>query len=225
MERLLSIAIFGRMQLASPADVFTINQASTADSSQLIKKSLKREIDRLQGYKTNLTPAESKRLAKLQTDIQRIKENAGPDGLSLEQRDERAELYRQANDILGKPYVDVEADPELSALVKQVDTLLETQYRGPTKKRLENLRALEGKFYDAYFAGNSSATLARQIANVKTQITRLAAPRPMDALSASERRDYDALVEKVNARAGYEYLMPSRKRARAESLQKTMNSM
>lgn len=221
----MSIAIFGKLQAASPTEVFTINQASGADTNQLLAQSLKREIDRLQGYKTDLTPAENKRLAKLQADIQRINESAGPDGLSLDRHEDRAELYREANAILGKPYVDIEADPELSEMVAQVDTLLETKYRGATKKRLENLRALEEKFYQSYYNGNTSATLARQIANVKTQISRLAAPRPMAELTPGERREYDGLVEKINARAGYEYLMPSRKRARAESLQKTMGSL
>lgn len=219
------MSIFGKLQAVSATEVFTINSATGADSNQILARSLKREVDRLQGYKVNLSTAETNKLTSLQDQIKRLEARAGPDGLSLDQRDDRAELYRQANDILGKPYVDVEADPVLSGLVKQVDTLLETKYSGATKKRLENLRSLEDKLFESYYGGNTSNSLARQIANVKTQIGRLAQPRPMSELSPGERRAYDALVEKVNARAGSEYLMPSRKRARAEALQKSMQAL
>lgn len=221
----MSLAIFGKLHVASPTEVFSINSATGANANQLLSRSLKREIDRLQGYKTDLTPAEANRLAGLQEDIKRIEARAGPEGLSLDQHDDRAELYREANEILGKPYVDIEANPELKSLVDQVDSLLETKYRGATKKRLENLRSLEQKMLDSYFAGNTSNALARQLANVKTQIARLAAPRPMAELTPGERRQYDALVDKINAKAGHEYLMPSRKRARAEALQKAMQSL
>lgn len=221
----MSMAIFGKLQTASPTEVFTVNQSSGADSNQLLAQSMKREIDRLQGYKTNLTPAQTNKLARLQGDIERLEARAGPDGLSLDQRDDRAEMYREANEILGKPYVDVDADPELAGMIEQVDRLLEPRHQGAKKKRLENLRGLEEKLYDSYFAGNTSNALARQLANVKNQIARLTQPRPMNELSPGERRDYDALVDKVNARAGSEYLMPSGKRARAEALQKQMQSL
>ncbi len=215
-------SIFGTLQQPSPGQVFGVNAAGSVNSNQLLQKSLKRKLDRVQGYRVDLTPAETRQLAKLQDQIVRLEQRAGPGGLSIDQYNDRAGLYREANKILGKDYVDVEADSVLKGLIDQVDALLEPKYRGAKKERLDNLRKLEIRLYESFARGNTSSALARQIANVKSQIASLVPPRRMSELSASERREYDALVEKVNARAGADYLLGARKREKAEAIQASM---
>lgn len=219
------VSVLDKVSFAKPSDIFAALAPQTADQNAVIATSLERELNRVQGYKVDLTPAESKRLASLQNQISRLEEKAGPDGLSVSQFNDRAELFREANAILGKEYVDVEADPVLKELVARVDTLLEPKLRGAQKKRLDNLRNLETKYLERFYAGTTSAALARQIGNVKLQIQTLTQPRKMAELSPSERRDYDALVTTINARAGTEFLLPSDRKGRAEEIQKTIASL
>lgn len=219
-------AIFGNVQLTrDPAEILTVGNASSIDANQLITKGLKREIDRLQGFKVDITPANARRLADLQTRIARLEANAGPDGLSLDQHDDRAGLFREAYEILGKPYVDVESDATLKQLVGLVDTLLEPKLQGAKKQRLENLRKLEENYFNQFAVGNATKTLARRIANVQRQIESLTPPRRISELNFAERSAYNQLVEQINRRAGHEYLMPAAKREKAERLQETMGKL
>lgn len=219
-------AIFGSVQLArDPAEILSLNNSNGVNANQLISKGLKREIDRLQGFKVDITPADARRLADLQARIGRLEANAGPNGLSTDQLNDRAALFREAYEILGKPYVDVERDPTLKQLVGLVDTLLEPKLNPAKQQRLENLRKLEENYYNQFARGNSSKTLAQRIANVQQQIKSLTPPRKIKELNFEERAAYDKLVEQINRRAGQEYLMPAVKREKAERLQETMQTL
>ncbi|MEC9368316.1 MAG: hypothetical protein VX871_06430 [Pseudomonadota bacterium] len=219
-------AVFGNVQLArKPEEVFRLNSAGGVNANQLIARGLKREIDRLQGFKVDITPADARRLADLQTRIARLEANAGPDGLSTDAFNDRAALFREAYDILGKPYVDIDKDPTLKQLVGLVDTLLEPKLNPASRQRLENLRKLEENYFNQFSRGNTSKTLAARIANVQQQIKVLTPPRKIKELNFEERAAYDKIVEQINLRAGQEYLMPAAKREKAERLAETMATL
>lgn len=219
-------SIFGNIQLTrSATDIFALNGATSVDANQVIAKGLKREIDRLQGYKVDIQPADARRLADLQTRISRLDANAGANGLTPDQLEDRTELYRKAYEILGKPYVDLDKDPALKDLVGQVDILLEPKLNPARQKRLENLRKLQENYIIQFNRGNTSKMLASRIANVQQQIRALTPPRQIKELNFEERASYDKLVDQINRRAGQEYLMPAAKREKAERLQETMASL
>lgn len=202
--------------------IFSANLLGQTDQTELTLRAMERDIKRLQGLKVDITPADAEQLAKQQDLIQRIETRAGPEGLSELERKDRAEAYRAAFKILGKEFVDVEDDSVLKGLVREVDTLLEPKLRGEKKTRLERLRKLQTNLEVAFIGGNRSQTLVRQLNNVLKQVENLVPPRLMSELNPAEKREYDGLVEKVNARAGTEMILSSRKRERIEQIQSAM---
>lgn len=206
-------------------EIFTANLLSQTDRISITLKSLENDIKRLQGFKVKVTPADAKQLAKFEDEITRLEARAGPDGLTSSQIDDRADLYKSAYKILGKEFVDIENDPDLKDINKQINTLLEPKLRGPNKDRLDRLRKLQNHLEISYIGGNKSQRLLSQLNNVLKQISDLVPPRLISELSPSETREYDGLVEKLNNKAGVEMVLPSRKRSQIEKLQSTMSQL
>lgn len=204
------------------AEIFGATQGNQADKNALTLKAMERDIKRLQGLKVDITPADAKQLAKFQDEIQRIEKRAGPGGLSTSEIKDRAAAYRGAFKILGKEFVDLESDLTLKNLSKAVDKLLEPKLVGEKKSRLERLRRLSNNLEVAFIGGNRSKILLNQLVNVQKQISDLVPPRLISELSTGDQRAYDILVEKVNARAGVEMILPANRRLQIEKLQSTM---
>jgi len=207
------------------AEIFAATQGNAADKNALTLKAFERDIKRLQGLKVDITPADAKQLAKLEDEIKRIEKRAGPEGLSTSDIETRAELYRDAFKILGKEFVDLEADETLKNLSKAVDQLLEPKLIGEKKDRLERLRRLSNNLEVAFIGGNRSKILLTQLANVQKQISDLVPPRLISDLSLSDKRAYDILVTKVNERAGVEMILPANKREQIEKIQSVMSQL
>lgn len=207
------------------AQIFSASLGNSADKNALTLKALERDIKRLQGLKVDITPADAKQLAKLEDEIKRIEKRAGPDGLSSSDIETRSELYRDAFKILGKEFVDLEADQTLKNLSKAVDKLLEPKLVGEKNDRLERLRRLSNNLEVAFIGGNRSKTLLTQLANVQKQISDLVPPRLISELSLSDKRAYDILVAKVNERAGVEMILPAKKREQIEKIQSVMSQL
>ncbi len=217
-----SDALFG----APTADaLFSAGLSTSVQANDLIVKSLQRDLDRLNGYKVDLSPSEQDRLASLQEQIGRINERASPDGvLSDSDATERTELYQKAYAILGKDYVDVKKDSTLTELMQKVDDLLEPKLRGAQKARLDRLRTLEANFLNDYDPGTVSNAKMQQIRNIQVQIRELTPPRKISTLSVTERADYNSLVEQINEKAGTDLLLNTRDRLKAEQIQATIDS-
>lgn len=205
------------------------SNGDAALSKQTLKlsiKGLEREMNRLLGFKTDLTPVQNKKLAELQKQITDIEKKAGDTkGLSIEELEERARLYKESYSILGKDYVDKEADPRLQALTEQVDALLAPKLRGAKKVRLETLKKIEDSALDAVVDNPESETSRRRLRNIKRQIAELTAPRDVSKLSPDEKRDYDELVGKINDIAKTEFLLTSRKKIRVEQLRGSISNL
>ena len=200
--------------------------ALTKQSLKLSIKGLERERSKLLGFKTDLTPAQNKKLAELQKKIQDIESKAGDaKGLTIDELEERAELYKESYAILGKDYVDKESNTELQDLAEQVDELLAPKLRGAKKARLEQLRKLEEPALDAVVDSPESTTARLRLRNIKRQIQELTAPRDVSRLSPAERAEYDDLVERVNEVAKSEFLPDSRKKIRIEQISASISQL
>lgn len=216
--------IFGSGDAGS---VFAAGSGSTGsgEAVRAALKGLERELNRLLGYKSDYTPGQKKRLETLQTRIAGIEKQATAKGFTADQLAERAELYREAYRIMGKDYVDVAGNDELQALTDQVDALLEPKLHGARKERLERLRKLEDTCLNALVANPDNETARARLRNVKVQIGKLVPPRAISRLSPGERRDYDALVDRINALANTDYLLTSRTRIRVEQIRASMGEL
>jgi len=222
-----SEALFGSgSQLFGAADASAIfNGPSDATMREAVRASLKgldRELNRLLGFKSDFTPAQQKRLDVLKAEIAKIEAVGKEKGLDPNDAKRRAERYQEAYRIMGKDFVDVGTDPELEVLANAIDTLLEPKLQGAKKQRLERLRKLEENYLEALGRSPTSETLRRQLRNAKVQIGKLIPPRQIKELSLAERREYDALVEQINAAAGTEYQLDSKKRIRADQIRASM---
>lgn len=216
-----SDALFG----APTADaIYSAGLSTSIQANDLIVKGLQRDLDRLNGYKVDLPPAQQKELEDLQAQIGRINERADPDGvLSDSDATDRTELYQDAYKILGKDYVDVKKDSTLTNLMQKVDDLLEPKLRGAQKARLERLRTLETNFLNDYEKGSTSNAQMRQIRNIQVQIRELTPPRQLSQLSNTERADYNNLVKQINEKSGTDLLLNTRDRLKAEQIQSSID--
>lgn len=208
-----------------PSAVFDRQGSDARQALQLAAGGIKREIDRLGGFKTDIQPAQKKRLADLQAQISAIDAKASDGSLDPNDLERRAERLQEAFRILGKDFVNIEDNPELQALNEKVDKLLEPELRGAPLKRLEALRKLEESTLDAIERNPKNETNRTLLRNIKKQISQLLPPRQISKLSVEERRQYDDLVEQVNALAGTEFLLGSKKRIRIATLQTSLNQI
>lgn len=202
------------------------SEMSSRKSVDISIRSLQRERDRLLGFKTNLTPAQNKKLGELKEKILKIEEKSQSiKGLSAEDRKELTRLYNESHRILGKEYVDKKADPRLVALSNNVDKVRAPKLNPVQQKRLDNLMRLRENALSRVAGYPESETGYRFLKNINQQISVLNKPRDISQLSPGEKREYDSLVRKVNDIASVELLLPSRKAIRVEKLSASIDDM
>ena len=191
---------------------------TTIDSAQ-------REINRIRGYKLQLTPAEENQLSKIQEDIRAIDRKAADGTVRQDELDDRAELYREADTIIGKPSAEVDSDTILEGYRQAIDDLLAPRLDRPAANRLETLENLKANIEEQIGDNPNSRTAQLQLQNVARQINDIVVPRNISELSQSERVEYDRLVEQVNEYAGAKLVLDARESVRVFNLEKTIQDM
>ena len=220
-------ALFGD-NTADATSLFAANlsgsSAITIDSQQIAIKGIQDQIDRIQGYRTNLTPTEKKRLKDYQEQIVNINQTATTRLLTEDEITERAEAYIESYKILGKEYEDFTNDVFVTSKSNELDKLLKTKPQGAEAVRLERLENvltnLKARATDR--ETDPPATLISQITSVNRQIAQLTPARPISTLSREEVRQHDQLVSEINDYVGFELELTSTKKLQIERLQKTI---
>jgi len=194
-------------------------------TAQVTIEAHKREINRIRGYKLQLTPAENQKLSKLQGKIQEINSRAAAGIARPDELEDRAELFREADRIIGKPTVDVEADLTLANLNEQIEALLQPKLDKATARRIESLERIKGQFEDRVAENPKNRTNLSQLQSISRIISELKPLRSVSQLSPAERKDYDALVEQVNAQAGAKIELTSKEAIRVADLQRSISEL
>ena len=211
----------------STDSVFSAGQSTpatdTQESARVIINSHKREINRIRGYKLQLSPAENQRLSEIQAEIIEI-ETKATQGLAREDElEDRLELLAEADEIIGKPTANVGDDEaksdELAEQAGILQALLEPKLSPALQKRVEQLERVKESLETSLSINPESATLLAQFQNVSGQIDTLKPPRPISQLSLSERKDYDDLADLINQTAGAEIQLSSRDAIRVAELE------
>ncbi len=216
---------------ADVSNLFSASVAATSgltvDTKDIVVKALQDQIDRLQGYRTNLTPAEKQDLTEYQDTITNINEIATGRLLTDDEIQERAEAYIEAYKILGKEYQDFSSDDFITEKSQELEDLLATKPTGAEATRLERLQTTYDNLMDSATNRDTDppATLVAQISSIYKQISQLTAARPMASLTPDEIRQHDALVEEINDHAGFEVELNSTKKAQIERLQDTIDQI
>ena len=219
-------SIFGS---GSAVTIFAANvTAGTTPAQQAAKTTIdsaKQEINRIRGYKLQLTPAEKGQLSKIQEKIQDINKKAAAGTVRQDELDDRAEYYLEADTIIGKPSSDVESDEILEAFRNKIDELLAPRLDRARANRLETLEKLKANLEEQISDNPKNRTAQLRFQNVSRQVSELTPSRPVHELSQSERVEYDNLVEQVNEYAGAKLVLNARDSIRVYNLEKTIQEM
>lgn len=221
-------AIFGS---SSATNIFAANLSTTSEvtpqqqTAQTSIKAAKREINRIKGYKLQLTIAENEQLVKIQEQIQKIEQKAADGTVRPDEIEDRSELYLEADEILGKPSVDVENDETLADLNEQIDELLAPRLNPRDAKRLERLENLQASLEDEISSGDSNRTTELRLQNVLKQINQIDIPRYVHELSISDQKAYNDLADQVNEHAGAKLVLNARESKRVYDLEQSISQL
>ena len=219
-------SIFGGGKASS---VFSAGLTGGASDAQQAAKTVvdatTQQINRIRGYKAQLTPAENKRLDEIRVEIGKISDKSVAGTARSDELDDREVLFLEADTIIGKPSAGVEIDETLEELREKVDAVFAPRLTPPQEKRLETLNNLLETFEEKLDDDTSNVNTIRQIQNVTRQINAIDVPRSITQLSVSEKAEYDALVEETNAYAGAKLLLNAQEATRVQFLQETIEKM
>lgn len=214
--------IFGSSSVDS---VFSAGQSAPAtqeqETARITIDAQRREINRLRGYKLSLTPAEKNRLTEIQVEIQEIETKASSGTVRNDELDDRTALLAEADEIIGKPTVDIEADEFLAELAGILEALLAPKLNPVVEKRVEQLERVKATVEEALNANNTD-TLRAQFQNITAQIEALTPPRAVSQLSSTERRAYDDLAILINDHVGAKLQLNSRETIRVAELESSI---
>lgn len=186
-------------------------------------KAQKREINRLRGYKLELTPADNQRLTKLQIKISEIERKAQNGTVRDDELEDRLELLAKADEIIGKPIVNVDEDEavseKLSELAGILEALLEPNLNPTLAKRVERLERVKDTLEESFYANPESSTLRAQFQNIIGLVNALKPERAISELSTAERKTYDDLAVLINEQAGAKIQLSSRDSIRVSELE------
>lgn len=205
----------------------TASSAITIDAKQMAIKGIQDQIDRIQGYRTNLSVAEKQQLAKHQEKIVAINQLATTRILTPDELAERGQAYVDSYRILGKEYEDFTNDAFVNAKSDALADLIATKPRGAEAERLERLQGVLANLKRSATEreGDPPLSLVTQTLSVNKQIAQLTKPRPISSLSPDELRQHDKLVDEINEHVGFELELSSSKKIQIERLQKTIQAI
>ncbi len=199
----IASSLFGS---ASAETLFSAGQSASATPDQVSAKAIigahKREINRLRGYKLELTPIDKQRLAKLKEKIQIIEEKASKGTVRPDELEDRFEMLDEANRILGKPIVDVEADAKLAEYTALKVALLEPKLDNATAKRVAFLERFRDTIEEEITNNPERFSLRAKFQGIDGLIKTLKPLRATSELSLAERKTYDDIVELINDHTG-----------------------
>lgn len=195
------------------------------ETAQATITAQRREINRIRGYKLQLTPAENQKLSQIQQKIQEIGSRAAQGIARPDEFEDRAELFREADRIIGKPTVDVEADTVLADLNAKIEALLQPKLPKAVAQRVESLERIKSSYEDKIAENPDSRTNIAQIQSLSRIITELKPLREVSELSQAERREYDELVQQVNDHAGAKIELTSKEAIKVAALQSSISQL
>ncbi len=182
----------------------------------------RREINRIRGYKLQLTPAEKQKLAEIQQKVQVIEQKSSNGTVRSDELEDRTDLLAQADEIIGKPSIDAKADDELAKLAGIMEALLNPKLNPAQAKRVEMLRRVKDNIESSMLRSPESATLRNQFRNVTSQLLEANPPRPVSSLSITERKAYDDLAVLINERAGAKIQLSAKENIRVAELESSI---
>ncbi len=183
------------------------------------------EINRIRGYKLRLTPAEKNKLGEIQVRVQEIEGRATEGTVRDDELEERTQLLKDADEIIGKQTVDVEADQFLANTAGILEALLAPKLDPATAAKVERLERVKDNLENLVNERPESKTLRSQFQSITVQLNSLTPPRPVSTLSPAGLKAYDDLAELINDHAGAKIQLNSRETIRVVELEASIISL
>lgn len=213
---------------SSAATIFSLGQSvsgtSVQQSAQAIITAQKREISRIRGYKLDLTPTDNRKLTELADKIKVIEAKAVAGTVRADELDDRLEFFEEADRIVGKPIVDVEADQKLAEFNALREALLEPKLDSATAKHVAFLERYRDSLEDQISENPDRRTPQIRIRSAIAQIKQLKPPRLTTELSIAERKTYDDIVELINDHAGIKIELTARESDKVIALENSIRN-
>lgn len=214
---------------APTADAFFSQAAGGEGSAQAVAQATitaaNREINRIRGYKLELSPADNAQLIKIQEQVQKIEEKAQAGTVRPDELEDRLELFTEADRIIGKPTVDIEADKTLAELSAGLDLILKPELSGPIQRQVDSLVRIKATLEERIAASPKSRTLQDQFQSISRVLDGLTPLRSISSLSPAERRDYDEQVDLINEYVGAKVELNTKEALKVSQLQSTIAEM
>lgn len=206
--------------------IIAAGQSASVDSEQQIALAMttaaKREINRIRGYKLELSLAEKQKLADIQTEILRIQEKIGAGTVRADELEDHDELLDEADRIIGKPIVDVEADETLATFNNLRLAVIAPKLDNSTKKRVEFMERFKDNLEQQIIENPERLSLQQKFQAVSAQIDSLTPLRPITQLSRVEAKVYDETVELINDYAGVKVELTAAESRRVAALEESI---
>jgi hypothetical protein len=219
-------AIFGA---AATTDVFSVNApAETSPAQQAAQSTIeahKREINRIRGYKLQLSVAEKQQLAKLQVEIQEIDQRVAQGLARPDELDTRLDLFADADRIIGKPIVDAEGDETLAELGGALEALLQPKLNKQIAQQVERLERVQATLEERVAENPSNRTALQQFQSINRAIANLKPLREVKELSKAETRAYNEAVEAINDHVGIKIELTAKEAVRVAELESSIASL
>lgn len=201
---------------------------SSVNSEQQVAETIvtasRREINRIRGYKLQLTPAETAQLDAIQAEILKIQEKTQNGTVRPDELVDRTALYEEADLLIGKPVLDfdTDADDTYTEYVSALETLMLPTLDPAVQDRVDTLSRVKDNLEEKLSESPESATLLSRFQSVSGIIDELQPLRLVEQLSAEERALYDTTVELINDYTGVELQLSSVDAMRVTQLERTI---
>ncbi|MFQ5625267.1 MAG: hypothetical protein ACE5FM_01265 [Methyloligellaceae bacterium] len=216
-------ALFGS---ASAKSIVSATQATSGTSDQQSARSIinahNREINRIRGYKLDLTPSDKRKLVELKEKIQAIETKASKGTVREDELDDRLEMLDEADVIIGKPIVDVEADQQLANFNSLKLALLEPKLDNAIAKRVAFFERFRDTIEQQINDNPDRFSLQLKFQSVVKQLDVLKPLRSTSQLSVAERKAYDDIVELINDHAGVKIELTSQESDKVDTLKRSI---
>ncbi len=182
----------------------------------------KREINRIRGYKIELSLAEKQKLNDIQTEVLKIQEKVQAGTVRADELDERTELLKEADIIIGKPTVDLEADDLLVEYNNLRLAVIAPRLDDATQKRVEFMQRFKDDLEKQIGENPERHSLQLRFQAIAKQIDSLAPLRSASSLSRRDAKVYDDTVQLINDHAGIKVELTAAESRRVSALEETI---
>ncbi len=202
----------------------TQSQGASGDQQTALNltTAAKREINRIRGYKLELSLAEKQQLNEIQTEVLKIQEKVQSGTVRTDELEERTELLKEADIIIGKPTVDLEADETLAEFNNLRLAVLAPRLSDATQKRVDFMERFKDGLEKQIGENPERHSLQLRFQAVARQIDTLAPLRAASQLSRTDAKLYDDTVRLINDHAGIKVELTAAESSRVAALEETV---